>query len=134
MLLIQSLDQISTFPRVRVASLEPKLVVQLHDGNFNLRHRYLTLRSGRPRQHLGQLVTTALAMPANNRERRSVPPQTKIQTDRETLRMYLSQAASAVPAVVQRLQQADLEPIEVTLAQPTLDDVFLQVTGQRLQD
>jgi hypothetical protein len=31
-----------------------------------------------------------------------------------------------------RLQQADLEPISLTLTQPTLDDVFLQVTGQRL--
>ena len=57
-----------------------------------------------------------------------------IQADRETLRLYLAQAASAVPVVVQRLQQADLDPVAVTLAQPTLNDVFLQVIGQRLQD
>jgi hypothetical protein len=30
-----------------------------------------------------------------------------------------------------RLQQSGLEPISLTLTQPTLDDVFLQVTGQR---
>jgi hypothetical protein len=35
--------------------------------------------------------------------------------------------------VVERLQQANLEPISLTLTQPTLDDVFLQVTGQALQ-
>jgi ABC-2 type transport system ATP-binding protein len=57
----------------------------------------------------------------------------RIQTDRDTLRLYMSQAAQAIPAVVSRLQQADLNPISLTLTQPTLDDVFLQVTGQRLQ-
>jgi hypothetical protein len=32
-----------------------------------------------------------------------------------------------------RLQQAGLSPISLTLTQPTLDDVFLQFAGQRLQ-
>jgi hypothetical protein len=31
-----------------------------------------------------------------------------------------------------RLAEAGLNPISLTLTQPTLDDVFLQVTGQRL--
>ena len=56
-----------------------------------------------------------------------------IQTDRDTLRLYMSHAAETIPAVVNRLQQARLNPISLTLTQPTLDDVFLQVTGQRLQ-
>jgi hypothetical protein len=34
--------------------------------------------------------------------------------------------------VINRLQGAGLSPISLTLTQPTLDDVFLQVTGQRL--
>ncbi len=55
----------------------------------------------------------------------------KIQVDRSTLRLYLPNAASAVPAVVTRLQEAQLELVSLTLTQPTLDDVFLQVTGQR---
>jgi hypothetical protein len=42
-------------------------------------------------------------------------------------------AAEAIPAVINRLQQGGLTPISLTLTQPTLDDVFLQVTGQRLQ-
>lgn len=57
---------------------------------------------------------------------------TQIQRDRETLRLYLEQAAAAIPSVVRQLQQANLEPVSVTLTQPTLDDVFLRVTGQRL--
>jgi ABC-2 type transport system ATP-binding protein len=55
------------------------------------------------------------------------------QSDRDKLRLYLEHAAEAIPAVVNRLQAADLTPISLTLTQPTLDDVFLQVTGQRLE-
>jgi len=53
------------------------------------------------------------------------------QLDRKTLRLYLPNAANAVPQVVNRLEQAGLKPTSLTLTQPTLDDVFLQVTGQR---
>jgi ABC-2 type transport system ATP-binding protein len=56
---------------------------------------------------------------------------TRTQIDRETLRLYLANAAAAVPAVVTRLQDAGIAPLALTLTQPTLDDVFLQVTGQR---
>jgi ABC-2 type transport system ATP-binding protein len=58
---------------------------------------------------------------------------TNIQADRDTVRIYMKQAAQAIPTVVSRLQQAGLDPISLTLTQPTLDDVFLQVTGQRLE-
>ena len=54
------------------------------------------------------------------------------QIDRDVLRVYLSNAAQAIPSVINRLQQANLNPISLTLTQPTLDDVFLQVTGQRM--
>jgi ABC-2 type transport system ATP-binding protein len=57
----------------------------------------------------------------------------QLQLDRDVVRLYLAGAAEAIPAVINRLQQAGLTPISLTLTQPTLDDVFLQVTGQRLQ-
>ncbi|MCA9972572.1 MAG: ATP-binding cassette domain-containing protein [Anaerolineales bacterium] len=56
-----------------------------------------------------------------------------IQTDRDMLRLYMGDAAQRIPAVMNRLQEANLNPVSLTLTQPTLDDVFLQVTGQRLQ-
>jgi ABC-2 type transport system ATP-binding protein len=56
----------------------------------------------------------------------------RIQLDRDTVRLYLSKAASSIPTVINQLQQAGVSPISLTLTQPTLDDVFLQVTGQRL--
>jgi ABC-2 type transport system ATP-binding protein len=55
-----------------------------------------------------------------------------IQNDRSTVRVYLPQAAQAVPTVVENLRGADLNPVSLTLTQPTLDDVFLQVTGSRI--
>jgi ABC-2 type transport system ATP-binding protein len=56
----------------------------------------------------------------------------RLQVDRDVVRLYMPQAAQAIPGVVSRLATAGLRPISLTLSQPTLDDVFLQVTGQRL--
>lgn len=57
----------------------------------------------------------------------------RVQIDRRTLRLYRNKAAEIVPAVVNRLTAVNLNPVSLTLTQPTLDDVFLQVTGQRYE-
>jgi ABC-2 type transport system ATP-binding protein len=57
----------------------------------------------------------------------------QVQADRDTVRLYVSAAAQTVPAVVDRLQRVNINPISLTITQPTLDDVFLKVTGQRLK-
>lgn len=57
----------------------------------------------------------------------------QMQTDRDVIRLYTDRAAERIAAVVNRLQAAELQPLTLTLTQPTLDDVFLQVTGQRLK-
>jgi ABC-2 type transport system ATP-binding protein len=57
----------------------------------------------------------------------------RVQADRDVVRLYTGQAAQSVPGVVERLQQVNLNPISVTITQPTLDDVFLQFTGERLE-
>jgi ABC-2 type transport system ATP-binding protein len=56
----------------------------------------------------------------------------RTQVDRDTVRLYLSRAAGSIPAVINALQNVGVSPISLTLTQPTLDDVFLQVTGRRL--
>lgn len=58
----------------------------------------------------------------------------RVQIDRDKVRLYTEEAARAIPRVIEKLQKADLDPISLTLTQPTLDDVFLQVTGQTLQE
>lgn len=73
-----------------------------------------------------QLAQEAVALIADIAQR--------TQVDRDTLRVYLDHAAQAIPSVVNRLQQGGLNPLSLTLSQPTLDDVFLQVTGQRMQN
>jgi len=58
----------------------------------------------------------------------------KVQVDRRTVRLYRQNAAQVVPAVVNRLTESGVETISLTLTQPTLDDVFLQVTGQSIEE
>ncbi len=58
----------------------------------------------------------------------------RAQLDRDVLRLYMENAAEAIPSVVTRLRESSISPISLTLTQPTLDDVFLQVTGQRLRE
>jgi ABC-2 type transport system ATP-binding protein len=55
----------------------------------------------------------------------------KARVEDKTLSLGLSEAAKALPEVMTRLQRANLVPSALTLTQPSLDDVFLQVTGQR---
>jgi ABC-2 type transport system ATP-binding protein len=57
----------------------------------------------------------------------------RVQRDRRTLRLYLKGAAQTVPAIVSQLGASNLAPQSLTLTQPTLDDVFLKVTGQRFE-
>jgi ABC-2 type transport system ATP-binding protein len=56
----------------------------------------------------------------------------RVQIDREVVRLYTPRAAEQIPLVVSRLREEEMAPISLTLTQPTLDDVFLQVTGERL--
>jgi ABC-2 type transport system ATP-binding protein len=56
----------------------------------------------------------------------------RVQIDRAMVRLYMEQAAGSIPAVISRLQETEINPISITLTQPTLDDVFLQATGQSL--
>ena len=58
---------------------------------------------------------------------------TQIQEDGTALRIYVTTAATEVAPVVEALQHAGLRPNAVTLSRPTLDDVFLAVTGERFR-
>lgn len=97
------------------------------------------VKSGSPAQLKASLGKESINLAFDSRET-AVQAHTlfsaeamQAQVDRDTVRLYLDKAARAIPQVVERLNQANLEPISLTLTQPTLDDVFLQVTGQALQ-
>jgi ABC-2 type transport system ATP-binding protein len=57
---------------------------------------------------------------------------TNVQIDRAMVRLYMEQSAGSIPAVINKLQEASISPVSLTLTQPTLDDVFLRATGQSL--
>jgi ABC-2 type transport system ATP-binding protein len=59
-----------------------------------------------------------------------IAPQCR--ADDSDLRCYFSQAAGEVPQIVRALDQAGLPLRGLTVNQPSLDDVFLRATGQRL--
>jgi ABC-2 type transport system ATP-binding protein len=53
------------------------------------------------------------------------------QTSGGTLRLYVADAANVVPEVVRRLDAAHVLVTGLAISKPTLDDVFLRVTGER---
>ena len=57
--------------------------------------------------------------------------QASVQTDRDLVRVYLPNAADAIPAVMAKVQATSMDLVSLTLTQPSLDDVFLSVTGER---
>jgi len=61
-----------------------------------------------------------------------LPIADKTQRDRFTVRVYMDQVAREIPRIIEQLHNADLDPVSLTLTTPTLDDVFLEVTGSTL--
>jgi ABC-2 type transport system ATP-binding protein len=49
------------------------------------------------------------------------------------LAIYVTDGAAAIAEIVKRLDDADIKPQTVQLARPTLDDVFLDATGHRIE-
>ena len=47
--------------------------------------------------------------------------------------VYIKDGSTAIPAIVLRLSEASIEMREVTLSRPTLDDVFLRMTGHHIE-
>lgn len=54
------------------------------------------------------------------------------QLSQRELRLYFSHAAERVPGLVRVLDAAGLAPLGLQIEQPSLDDVFLRVTGEAL--
>ncbi len=54
--------------------------------------------------------------------------------DGRSVRLTASDGAARVPSAVSALQQGGVEPERLTINRPSLDDVFLEVTGRHLED
>jgi len=51
-----------------------------------------------------------------------------------SIALELTDGASAVAGIVERLRGADIVPSTITVARPTLDDVFLRYTGATIEE
>lgn len=59
---------------------------------------------------------------------------THVVAEGNVLRFQVPQAATALPHLLRDLTAAGIDPIGVETARPTLDDVFLALTGRSLRD
>ena len=64
----------------------------------------------------------------------SVPQVERVESHGQELTISVSNGASLISAVALALDRQGVQVQELTLRTPTLDDVFLQVTGGRLQE
>ena len=58
---------------------------------------------------------------------------TEVRTVDDTVVVYIADGARAIPRIVLALDEASLRAGEITLARPTLDDVFLRKTGHHIE-
>jgi ABC-2 type transport system ATP-binding protein len=56
-----------------------------------------------------------------------------IVTERDALALYIENGATAIAEIVRRLDGEKIEVGAISVARPSLDDVFLKATGRRLE-
>jgi ABC-2 type transport system ATP-binding protein len=54
-------------------------------------------------------------------------------TGRDSLALYLEDGPGSIAEIVRRLDGAQIRVGAISVARPSLDDVFLQATGRRLE-
>ena len=65
---------------------------------------------------------------------RAEPFVREASVEDDLIRLYVDQGDSAVPQLIRLLDGADLRARTLTLARPSLDDVFLRQTGRSLRE
>jgi ABC-2 type transport system ATP-binding protein len=60
--------------------------------------------------------------------------QTVLDTERGVLAVRALSAVAVLPAILDALRDADVQPGEVRVRENTLEDVFIQLTGRRLRE
>src|SRR4051794_2804802 len=64
---------------------------------------------------------------------RDLPGLERAVTEADALALYLEDGAGSIAEIVRRLDRADLHVGAIAVSRPSLDDVFLQATGRRLE-
>lgn len=86
----------------------------------------------------GDLVTIELSetadVPAAARIAGEVPTAHEVTTDTDVVRFRVTHGEAVTPQVVRALDSADIRLRGTQVQRPTLDDVFLSLTGRSLRD
>jgi ABC-2 type transport system ATP-binding protein len=64
---------------------------------------------------------------------RDLPGLERIVTDADGLALYLEDGAGSIAEIVRRLDREQLTVGAIAVSRPSLDDVFLEATGRRLE-
>jgi ABC-2 type transport system ATP-binding protein len=88
------------------------------------------------RQVAGDVVTLSVdgAADAVLATVRSQPFVREASADDGSVRLYVDRGEAAIPMLIRLLDGAGLSPSTITLARPSLDDVFLRQTGRSLRE
>jgi ABC-2 type transport system ATP-binding protein len=63
-----------------------------------------------------------------------LPGLERVVAQPDALALYVEDGAGSIAEVVRRLERAQIRVGAIAVARPSLDDVFLQATGRRLED
>lgn len=63
-----------------------------------------------------------------------MPGASEVTTDGPDVRLRIAEAETALPAFLKRLDQDSITVTRANLGRPSLDDVFLNLTGRRLEE
>jgi ABC-2 type transport system ATP-binding protein len=86
---------------------------------------------------MGHDVVTIEVPPASHeaacRAVESLPGVQQVVEEKDAIALYVDNGAEAIPELVRRLDAAGVAANALSVARPTLDDVFLKATGRRLE-
>jgi ABC-2 type transport system ATP-binding protein len=91
------------------------------------------------REVLGDAIAITLRQDGQDAEGalsllRQQPYVRELATDASKVRLYVDDADMVLPQLIRLLDKADIGVGSITLAEPSLDDVFLRKTGRSLSD
>jgi ABC-2 type transport system ATP-binding protein len=64
---------------------------------------------------------------------RGLPGLERIVTEHDGLAVYVEDGPGSIPEIVRRLERDEIPMGAISVSRPTLDDVFLEATGRRLE-
>jgi ABC-2 type transport system ATP-binding protein len=73
-------------------------------------------------------------LPATEAALTGLPGLERVVEEPNALALYLQDGASSIAEIVRRLEGERIRVGAISVARPSLDDVFLRATGRRLED